>query len=538
MLYITTRAGALAPVAGRRAPSRAAIVAPLVLSLLCPLAAQAADAPKEPSRKFGDTILTDGDDHVTNDKTVDLVEDVDFGGGSNALSNSGVITIGAAATAPVQVRLMSLEALKNTGTIDLRNGRVGDTLTLSGDYNGASKARLGLDVGSNGADKLVVGDVANGKTAVVLGGLTGQTAVLTGDKGPILIQAGAGSTANAFDIENNEIGFVRYGLAFDSATGAYRLKGTAGQRAYETLKISEGAANVWRQAADAWSSHVAALRDAGADADGGGLWGQAYGARHDRDDEVAAADRRVAVDYRQTTYGGQMGADLINGELGEDGRVLIGLTGGYTDARMRFSGLAGQDVTLRVVNVGGYMALTRGGFFVNALAKADRQAVKVREPVEGASAKLDGTSYGARIEAGGRSEGDGLMYEQLLSISYVSTRLDDLAVLSQRVDFGDAAGFVAKAGVRGAVETESLGGALTTYGSAFVVHDFTVKDGVDLVSGGQTEHLTHDGGRTFGQLTAGFSYRSGPSITFLEATGDYGGGHHGGGLRLGARVAF
>jgi hypothetical protein len=508
----------------------------LSLILAAPFAAHAEQVAKDPIKVFGDTTLTDGADNVTNDKTVDLVESIDFGGGEDALSNNGVITVGANATAPVQVSLLSLDALKNAGTIDLRNGHAGDVLTLAGDYNGTGKARLGLDVGPGGVDRLVVGDIANGKTAVVLDGITAKTATLTGAKGPVLIEAGAGSAKDAFYVENAEQGFVRYGLVQDTgATVTYRLKSEAGQRAYEALKLSEGAGTVWRQAADAWSAHVSGLRDAGDEANGGGVWGQAFGGRLDRDDEVGAA--KVAVDYRQTTYGGQMGVDLVNAGLGE-GRVLLGLTGGYADAKMRFSGAGGQEAKLHVANLGGYLALTRGGYFLNALAKVDRQSIKVRNGPDAIDFKVDGTAYGAQVEAGARSEGDGLTYEKLLSINYVSTRLDDAAVFQQRLDFDNATGFVAKAGVRGALRTDALGGAFTSYGAAFVVHDFTIKNSLDLIGGDVAERLSRDGGRTYGQVTVGLSYRVGGGAAFVEGTGDYGGNREGGALRLGARFGF
>ncbi len=534
MLNATHRVSGLTPAAGQCLPSKNILAAltPLILLLGSPLAASAQEAP----RNFGGTELTDGNDMVTNDKTVDLVEDINFGDGSDALTNNGTITIGGNATAPVRVTLLSLEGLKNNGLIDMRNGRVGDVLTLPDDYNGAGQSRLGLDVGASGADQLVVGDVANGKTAIVLGGLTAQTAVLTGDKGPILVKAGAGSAKDAFSIENSEIGFIRYSLAFDA--GAYRLQGQAGRRAYEALKISEGAGSAWRQTADAWSAHVASLRDAGADADGLGLWGQVLGQRMDRDDDIAVGDRKVSTDYRQTSYGGQMGVDLINVGLGED-HVVAGLTAGYLDTKMRFSGLAGQDVKLGVANFGGYLALTHSGYFLNALAKVDRQSIKARANLDGLAAKFDGTSYGGQIEAGARSGDDGLAYENLVSIAYVSTRLDDMLVAGQRLDFDTAAGFVAKAGVRGTARNDLLGGVLTTYGAAFVAHDLTIKNRLDFVSGDVTEQLSRDGGRTYGQVLAGVSFRaSGGAIAFLEAGGDYGGGREGGSLRLGARFGF
>lgn len=523
------------PVAARFRASTAlaAILAPMIV--MAPVIAHAAD----PLHFFGDKELTNSADMATNDKTIDLTQDIDFLDGEDGLTNNGVITVGANATTPVKVSLISLEALLNKGgLVDLRNGHTGDVLSISGDYNGSGKARLGLDVGPDGADQLIVGDIANGSTAITLGVLSAKTAVLTGDKGPILIQAGAGSKDDAFTIENNEIGFIHYSMVYDAKTAAYRLKGVAGQRAYEALKFSEGASTVWRQSAEAWSAHVASLRDAGTAANGAGLWGQAYGARQDRDDDIGKIPNRFSIDYEQTTYGGQMGVDLINAGL-DDGHITLGVTGGYADAKMRFSGVAGQQTKLSVVNLGGYVAITNGGFFVNALAKADRQSIKARNTVDGIDAKFDGKSFGAQVETGHRFGDDALAYETLLGVSYVSTRLDDMETLGQRLDFDNATGFVAKAGVRGSARSDLMSGVLTTYGAAFVAHDFTVKNGLTLVSGGQSDHLSKDGGRTFGQLTVGASYRTeGGTITFAELGGDYGGGRSGGGLRVGARVGF
>lgn len=531
------RAGALTPATGRFRASTAlsAILVPFVL--LSPLAAHAAD----PLKVFGDKTLTDSADQVTQNGAIDLTRDIDFGDGDDVLTNNGIITIGANSTAPVSVSILSLESFANKGTIDMRNGHVGDVLTVSGDYNGTGAARLALDVGPNGADKLVLGKTANGGTWILLNGLTAKTAMLTGDKGPVLVESSIHSKADAFRIENNEIGLIHYGLVFDPKTGSYSLKGTAGQRVYEALKISEGAASVWRQSADAWSAHIANLRDAGSAANGAGLWGQAYGGRQDRNDNIPVAafpKIKISADYEQTTYGGQMGVDLLNAGM-DDEHITLGLTGGYANARMRFSGLAGQEVTLNVLNIGGYAALRQGGFFINALAKADRQSIKARNNVDGIDAKFDGTSYGAQVEAGHRFGDDDLAYETLLGVNYVSTRLDDMETLGQRLDFDNATGFVAKAGLRGSARSDLFSGSLTTYGAAFVAHDFTIKNGVTLVSAGEREHLSKDGGRTFGQVTVGASYRtSNGAITFAELGGDYGGGRSGGGLRVGARFGF
>lgn len=549
MLYISQRAGVQKPVAGRFASSVAisAAITPLILlsPLAFPSAARAAVTTtaddetfetQEAAKNFGDMPLTDTDNLVNHDKTIDLIGDINFGAGSDSLVNTGVITIGAKSTAPVSVTLQSLESLKNSGLIDLRNGHGGDLLTLSGDYSGATNARLGLDIGPDGADKLVVGGVASGKTNILLQGVSAQTATLTGDKGPVLVQGGASSKEDAFSIENAEVGLIRYGLVFDATARTYRLKGVAGQRVYEALKISEGASSTWRRSADAWSAHVTGLRDGDRATVGAGVWGEVHGQWMDRDDKNASDSRRVHVGYRQTTQGGQAGVDLINAALDES-RIVIGVTGGYTDAQMRFSGIAAQDVKLSVVNLGGYLAFSRNGYFLNALAKADRQSIKVRG--EAAVPDFDGKSFGAQLEVGNRGEEDGLAFEQLIGVSYVSTRLDDMAILSQRLDFDKASGFLAKAGVRGTSQRDVFGGALIVQAAAFVAHDFTVKNELTLISKGEKETLSHDGGHTFGQVIMGISFRSaGGAIVSLDGHGDYGGGREGGGVRLGARFGF
>jgi hypothetical protein len=532
VLYKNHRAGQK-PAAARFLASSAlsAALSPFILlSALLPSIAAAQDVTTQaepPLKVFGETPLTDSDDVITYDKTIDLTRDIDFGAGADGLINNGAITIGGKSTGPVTVSLLSLEYLKNGGLVDLRNGHVGDVLNISGDYVGVGNARLAFDIGPDGGDKLVAGGAVYGKTTIALQGVSAGTAGLTGDKGPVLVQGGTGSKEDAFTIENAEIGLIRYTLIFDSAAKSYRLKGVAGQRAYEALKISEGAGSVWRRSADAWSGHLASLRGGEAQSRGSGVWGEAHGQWMDRDDDVRS---------RQTTQGGQMGADLIDADLGET-RALLGVTGGYTDAQMRFSGLQGQDVKFAVANVGGYLTLARDGYFLNALAKVDRQSIKVRG--EAVVPDFDGLSYGGQLEVGSHEEGEGLSYEQVLGVSYVSTRLDDTTVLGQRLDFGDATGFMAKAGVRGSAQHDLFGGAVLVHGAAFVVHDFTIKNSLTLVSGAETERLSQDGGRTFGQVAMGLTYRSpGGVIAFLEANGDYGGGREGGGFRLGARVGF
>lgn len=524
--------GVSKPVLGSLFSSRAALAAITPLLLLTPLAAHA----EEPKKIFIDSPLTDEADTITIEKTVDLTEDSDFGGGTDMVTNNSVITIGAHRTAPTTVNLINLETLKNQGLIDMRNGHVGDVLHVTLDYYGATaNSRIGLDIGPNGADKLVVDSTAYGGTMIVLGGVTARTATLTGDNGPVLVQASGATKSGVFRVENGEIGLVRYGLLYDDNAKTYRLKSVAGLRSFELLKVSEGVNQVWRRSADAWSAHVMNQRDSGG-SQGAGVWGQMHGQWLDRDDIVPATGRDLHLGYRQTTYGGQMGVDLINNTT-DDSNILLGVTGGYSNARIRFSGVAGQLVKMDGFNLGAYTSLSSGGYFFNALAKVDRQSINVRSEAD--IPDFDATSFGGLVEVGGRSDVDGLGYEQLFSLSYVSSRLDDIPGGGVNLDFDRAAGFLAKAGVRTTLENEVFGGALTFQGGLFLAHDFTVKNAATLSSGDTKERLLDKGARTFGQLSVGLTYKSTDGmIAFLETSGDYGGGREGGSVRIGARYGF
>ncbi|MFT4254207.1 MAG: autotransporter domain-containing protein, partial [Caulobacter sp.] len=382
----------------------------------------------------GAISLADGDDTVTNTGTFAAAGDSDFGDGGDRFVNSGVLTVRAGAAGPGSVTFLGLERFENAGgLVDLRNGKAGDVLTLPGDYVASGDARLGLDVSATAADSLVVVGAATGKTSILLAGLTPDQAVLT-TGGRVLVKTGPGSASDAFTVANAEIGFIRYALKYDAAAGGYALVGQAGSAAYRTVKVASTAQDVWDKAAQGVSGRFAAVRDAG-ETDGH-VWGQVFAASDKREDsrqvvDGAGQNQTFSLDYRTDYNGFQAGADLLRKPLGGT-ELTVGLTAGYLKSELAFDRTA-QKTTFDSFNLGAYAGATHGVLYGNLLAQYARHDVSLRD--DGYAADLDGTSWGAQLEAGARLPAGMLTFEPNLGLTYVRSDLDTLRALGQTIDF-------------------------------------------------------------------------------------------------------
>src|SRR5262249_29875617 len=133
--------------------------------------------------------------------------------------------------------------------------------------------------------------------------------------------------------------------AAGAAPVSYNLTASAGAPVYGMMKLEESAQTIWRQSADAWSEHLAAMRG---DASGGGqgassgsssgsksgrYWVQAYGASGDRNETVGTGYGGVSVGFSQTDAGVQVGADLDQ-RATRLGNVGWGVTAGYTNSQI------------------------------------------------------------------------------------------------------------------------------------------------------------------------------------------------------------
>lgn len=488
----------------------------------------------------GAVLFGDGDDVFTNSGTFQLTKDSDFGAGNDLFKNSGTVKLGTANAAQT-VRLLNLEKFENNGgLVDLRNGKAGDSVTLSGAYAASGNARVALDASHDpkANDKLVVQGAATGTTQVLLG-IDAEDARLTGETAIGLIEVGNGSAANAFVLaaESQDIGLIRYGLDYDATARRYLLRGVAGAGVYRQLNGLEGAEGAWHSTADIWKSGMAAQRDAlWAGQEGRSrLWGQFYheGASRDATHEASGVGGSQSIDqsYEQRRTGGQIGFD-IGSHQDEDGGFLFGVTGGYGETKLRSETVA-EKIRLETFNAGLYAGFTSGQFFGTLLAKYDAHKVRFDSAALEFNERVDGSTWGIEGEAGFRFGDSGFYLEPVASLAWTHTDIDDLEVLGQTLRFGGADGLRGKLGAR----LGGSSGSLLFHASAHAVHDFGDDYALRFVSGNEEQAVATERLGTFGQGRLGVSYLSPSGFElFLEGHGEMGGDYEGLGGSAGVRI--
>lgn len=492
-------------------------------------------------RIVGYVDLTDSNDTLTNNGTFDATGTSSFGGGTDTLVNTGLIRVRPAATAPGTVTFAGLESTVNSGLIDLRNGQIGDVLTLSGNFTGTGNSQVGLDVAADAgtADRLVVAGAATGSTALLINPL--GTGVLV--NGALLVDAGAGTTAGAFFLPGGVAtrGLVDYRIAFDTPANDFRLFGTPSNSAYQQVKLAEGVREIFYRGNDAVDGHMRSLRDAeGGSGDenprtGSALWGQMYGQWSRYEGEVSAVNFGQAstarLDYVQDAFGGQLGYDF-------GGATAFGITAGYGDHTLRFEATADR-FHYKAANVGAYARLNAGAFFINALARYEHYWIDVVSRSAGARGDMDGDSYGAMAQAGVRFGDAGFFVEPAVSIEYVRTDLGDLALPGGSFAFDNSEGLRGKAGARVGATLSDGPSRIQLYAAGNVVHDFSDNDQVAFSSGGLALDLVAPRIGTYGEGRVGLSAAVGTRVNgFIEANGRLGDGYRGAGGRAGLSIRF
>jgi hypothetical protein len=330
--------------------------------------------------------LGDGDDSVTNKGTYRVLSSQDFGGGANRFENAGTLAILAGRTTPGTVNFAHLGAFANSGLIDMRNGHAGDVLNLSGDFAGSGGSALAVDVAaapaSSGRSGLAVGQAAaldvdqlnvagkiSGSTIVILNPVGSNKIIPQQNQALIFATGGAGSSPTAFSLapQSSDQGFTKLAIGYDVTANAYSLIATPSDALFRTLKISEGAQQLWTRSADVWAAHMSELRDRPrADGQSKRLWGQIYGQSNSRDatQNVSAFGtlRTADISYRQAAFGGQIGVDLG----GDEQPFGFGITAGYANSNLRFRA-APDRVTFDAANIGAYARYASDRFFANLL---------------------------------------------------------------------------------------------------------------------------------------------------------------------------
>ncbi|MBV1688530.1 autotransporter outer membrane beta-barrel domain-containing protein [Novosphingobium sp. G106] len=476
----------------------------------------------------GALALTGGGDVVNNSGQFNAAGTSTFGA-ADRFNNTGLVAVGTASTVPATVALNGLTSFNNAGSIDMRNGRVGDRLTVSGNYVGSGNAQLGVDIAPGAtvsADRLVIAGSATGTTSVVVAVPAGVQPVF--NTGTVIVQAGAGSSATAFVAApgSASVGLVGFDVTYNPAAFSYSVTASPSDAAYDLLRYGTGERNLWYKSADAVTAHMQARRDSlwslGDDAATGKFWVTMVGSidhvRGSRNFGTTAQSRVTNTAYNQDYFGGQLGFDLSGG-VGSRGGFALGVTGGYINSRMRLGG-ATDHIAFDAVNGGAYASFTSGNIFINALGKYDYYWANAQSLAAGFDQKLHGHSYGARGEAGVRLGSNSFFVEPLAQISYVRTSLSPFAVQGTSVSFDDRDGLRGKAGARiGGVTTIFDDTKLSFYAGASYVHDFKDESSVTFANAGGTFNVAGFRMPDYGEGVAGINIASNRTVSgFIEGT--------------------
>lgn len=480
----------------------------------------------------GGISLADGNDGLTNSGIFAMTKDSDFGAGTDLFVNTGTVSVLPGATKAGAVSLLGLERFENRGgLVDLRNGNVGDQLTLTGDYVGSAGARLGLDVslaGTAGSDTLVVKGAATGKTAIILNNTARGTATLLA-KPLTLVKVGAGSASDAFTLATPESGFVAYALGFDPSVSSFGLTTSASSSVHRLAQVTQGAQAIWSQQASAWSSHLAAERD-GSDASKK-LWGQAYGKVDTHRTQMPGYD----LGYRQDYYGAQLGIDLAATPGGGNHRAVFGITAAYLSSHLKLHG-GPERLRYDTVGVGGYASFTAGVMFANLLGQYNHYGIAARDRVLGWSDDVDGKGYGAEGEVGARLGSARFFAEPTVGLSWQHTDIGRLHALGQAIAFGDGTALSGKLGARIGGTTDVGDGKAVFYARGSYVHRFSGNGSAVLESGGTSAGVSGARLEDYAQGAVGVNLLSAGRVSgFIEGNVDAGRAYTGGGGRVGLR---
>lgn len=446
----------------------------------------------------GYVTLSSANDTFTNDGIWNIYgANPDFGGGTNALTNSGTIHVNPAGTSAQTLSMTGLTTLANSGTISLQEGaggtpHTGDVLNLgSAAYSGSGSAVLAVD--ANLGSAAAGSSAAQSADRMTAGSLSGTTTIVVRDLGAglpgefnftgIPVVTAGSSTANAFVLEGGTIdkGYVQYRLAQSGAD--YVLVGLPSNGAFEIARTGAEAGRFWRRTADAWADQ---MRTPGFGfAKGWSLWTQFNGAsdtQNSRPHYTVTAQNNFTfspkLDLRDSWLGGQAGVDYGMGHWG------MGLTAGAGRQDGKFRAY-GDALNLSGFNVGAYVRARSGGLFLDALAKFDSFRVKQSSHNAAFAANFNGTAYGAELQAGYHAVLGSDFIEPVAELSWTGTTLDRFtsAQAGAGVNFGHNDSLFGRAGARAGFIHDYQGWRVTPYVGAYAESVLSGHNGATVSAG-------------------------------------------------------
>ncbi len=418
-----------------------------------------------------------GDDVFNNDGTFLAGSTSDFGAGTDTLTNKGILGIVNYETGADHAVINNLETLDNTsGTISLQNSTFGDTLTLSGDYNGGGN--LNVDATSREADKLILQGTVTGTTTINVTFVPARQVPLA--DGIPIVDVTAGTTDDddfKLSVDYLRDGFYDYYLRLNDDIWA--LRGQLNPLAEELPMIAVGAQELWHASNlpwHAWSAdpdilncHNRGFRygddvllsphasgNLGDRSGGGGrlyndgrgcdvrsaLWLSAHGALHDLNSSGGVSGDQVIT--------GLQGGVALSVHEGRSipGTLVAGVTGGFIHSTLEMD-VTKTKITYSGHNFGAYLNYYYGPFYAGILAKADWITAEFDENY-GKDESADVLAMGLSATAGAylKPAGRDIFFEPSVRLSVVQTDTDGFSNGAQRVSIDDDYSIQARGGAR------------------------------------------------------------------------------------------
>ncbi len=274
------------------------------------------------------------------------------------------------------------------------------------------------------------------------------------------------------------------------------------------LQLMDGAATT---TADLGEGDGSMMADEGAPSGNGnvtpGIWAKGIGVWAERDADYTIAGPPPTtfnldhdINIKGVLGGVDFGTDATPGDA-----ILFGLLGGYTWSDLDFD--AGGGSKFEGPSVGGYGTFIHGGFYADAVVKADFLDVSIDATPFGqnGSAKTNVTNVGGRLESGYKL-GSTFFVEPQGSVSYMNTQFDNISLLGGQVSFNEDESLRGRAGARIGAAFGDANFSIQPDIGASVWHEFMGDNQVD-VTGFSFALPTFSDSRddTWGEVSGGIS---------------------------------
>jgi hypothetical protein len=468
---------------------------------------------------------------------------------SGLVTNGGVVNVAPGATAAATVSVTNVGTWINGGPISMRNGHTGDVFNLgSAAFVASGASTLNVDVSLTGAtksDELVVGAVS-GTTVINVKDLAAALPGAFDPVGATVVQGTSGQASN-FTLAGGMIkkGFADYVLQFNPTNVTWSLVGLLNFAGFGGAKYGALAQGFANRSNEPWYARTQEIRDVrapGVRDVGWAVWAQVYGGDQSLNSIQTFVFAPVTYTENLSTTsqwsGIQFGADHLSDWKG--GKLLFGFTAGMLDQWTQFASgpnsvawangrmvdPAGPRNTLRLngLNVGAYGGWSGGGWFANALVKADFANAEIGLNSVPLHASTQVTVWSLRGEFGYRYGGQRFFLEPVVRFGGGDASIDAWSGAGATGTYPEATDFEVAPGAR-------IGGQVATGPIVWTPHvgaywyDQPLLRNRFAFSAGDTLNLQDQAQKSFARIEFGATAKAARGLEgFLTGSVDTGSG--------------